>query len=160
MAVRCQTQRVPCLLLLGMASLMFLFVNILGGGISPAFKYGWITQKLNSPYFIQLTIGAAVSLLITFVAASFAAMGASSRDYRYQSYQVTFTYPVPERVYIWGKFSGIWRVQSAAVYHRPPGGSCPRLRNALAGAERTPPVSFHCLLAYLRADDSRQPVFP
>ncbi|XZF14063.1 M1 family aminopeptidase [Chitinophagaceae bacterium MMS25-I14] len=88
-----------------LAGLVFLFVNIMGGLFSGV-QVASDNTKLNSPYLIQIMIGG-VSLLTTFMVSSFAGMG-SLRDYRYQSYQITFSYPVPKVQYILGKFSGIY----------------------------------------------------
>ena len=87
------------------AALMFLFVNITGGAF-PGVQVSGDNFKINAPFFVD-TVIAATSLLTTFAVASFAGMGAL-RDFNYNSYSITFSYPVSRRQYILGKFAGIY----------------------------------------------------
>lgn len=90
---------------LALAALVFLFVNVIGGAF-PGVQVNSDNVKINAPYFIQIMMGS-ISLLTTFVISSFSGMGAL-RDYRYQSFQITFTHPVPRASYALGKFLGIY----------------------------------------------------
>jgi ABC-type transport system involved in multi-copper enzyme maturation permease subunit len=88
-----------------LVGLLFLMAALFGGAFS-SFQLMGDTMRFNSPNFVQGIMGA-VSVLTTFIVSSAAASGAL-RDYRYESYQLTYAYPVSRSAFVLGKFGGIY----------------------------------------------------
>lgn len=82
-----------------------LLVHVMAG-FFPGVNFGGDTFKVNGTAMVD-TIVTFISLITTFIVASFAGSGAM-RDYRYNSHEITFTYPISKPQYLLGKFFGIY----------------------------------------------------
>ena len=88
-----------------LAGFSVLLVHIMGGAF-PGVNISSDTLKVNGVELVYILMSI-IFMMTTFIVASFSG-AAAMRDYRYNSHEITFSYPLSRSQYLLGKFTGIY----------------------------------------------------